>query len=91
MFEVVDKKYTKGIWKKIVEYKMKHSSGTAAGSSYNFGLRDAKDVEKYGENIEVIEEWSYFEDEDIRPKILRLFHNSKLLSRTQWTITAKIG
>ncbi len=91
VFEVVDEKYTKGIWKKSVESKMKRALGTKAGSSYGFGVREAKDVEAYGKNIKVVEEWSYFEDEDIVPKFLRLFRNFKFMSRTQWTIKATIG
>ena len=90
VFEVINEKYTKGLWKKIVASKMS-TLGTQAGSSYDFGVRDAKDVEAYGDNIKVVEEWSYFEDEDIKPKILRLFRNLKLFSRTQWTVRATIG
>ncbi len=91
VFEVVNQKYTAGIWKKIVESKMRRTLGTKAGSSYDFGVREAKDVESYGKNIKVVEEWSYFEDEDIRPKFLRLFRNLKFMSKTQWTIRATIG
>ncbi len=91
VFEVVNEKYTRGLWKKSVERKMRRSAGTTAGSSYEFGLRDAREVETYGENIKVVEEWSYFEDDDIRPRFLRLFRNLKFISRTQWTIKANIG
>ena len=45
VFEVVKEKYTKGLWKKVVESKMKRSLGTKAGSSYEFGVGDAKDVD----------------------------------------------
>ena len=91
VFEVVNEKYAKGMWKKSVESKMRRSAGTTAGSSYEFGLRDAREVEAYGRNIKVVEEWSYFEDEDILPKYLRLFRNVKFMSKTQWTIRATIG
>ena len=90
VFEVVNEKYTKGLWKKIVASKMS-TLGTQAGSSYDFGVRDAKDIESHADNIKVVEEWSYFEDEDIKPTILRLFRNIKLFSRTQWTIRATIS
>jgi len=91
VFEVVNKKQTQGLWKKIVELKMKQSTRTTAGSSYAFGVYDASEIETFGRNIQVIEEWSYFEDEDIEPKILGKFKNMKLMSRTQWTVKAKIG
>ncbi len=91
VFEVVNEKYTRGLWKKMVEFRMKRSLGTEAGSSFDFGVREAVDVEAYGKNIKVVAEWSYFEDEDIRPKVFRLFRNVKFISRTQWTIKATIG
>jgi O-methyltransferase involved in polyketide biosynthesis len=91
VFEVVNKKYTQGLWKKSVESKMKRSLGSAAGASYEFGVREASEVEAYGPGIKVVGEWSYFEDEDIRPKLLRLFRHFKFMTRTQWTIKATIG
>jgi methyltransferase (TIGR00027 family) len=75
VFEVVHERYTKGLWKKSVESKMKRNLGSDAGNSYEFGVRQAGDIESYGEAIKVVEEWSYFEDEDIRPKFLRLFRH----------------
>jgi len=88
VFEIVNERFTKGIWKKTVEMKIKRNLGTTAGSSYNCGLKKATDIEAYGKNIKVVEEWSYFEDKDIKPRILRLFRHSKFLSKTQWTIKA---
>ena len=91
VFETVTKKYTTGIWKKMVESKMRRSLGTEAGSSYQFGVNDAKEVEAFSQDIRLIEEWSYFEDQDIVPKFLWHFRNLKFLTRTQWTIKAAIG
>jgi hypothetical protein len=34
VFETVNKKYTQGIRRRMVESKMKRSTGTTAGSSY---------------------------------------------------------
>jgi len=91
VFETVNKKYTQGLWKKSVESKMKRSAGTTAGASYQFGLKSAKEIESFGKNIKVVEEWSYFEDADVEPKVLWHFRNLKFFTRTQWTIKATIG
>ncbi len=53
--------------------------GTEAGSSSQFGVHNSSDIESYGEGIEVGEEWSYFEN-DIKPKILRLFRKMLIVS-----------
>ncbi|MBN1455111.1 MAG: class I SAM-dependent methyltransferase [Methanomicrobia archaeon] len=86
VLEVVTEKFTRGIWKKIVEMKIKRVLGLNAGSSYNFGIKNALELESYGNGIKVIDEWSYIEDPDIRPRILKYLG----ISRTQWTVTATI-
>jgi methyltransferase (TIGR00027 family) len=91
VFETVHEKYTRGMWKKIVERKMKQQLESSAGSSYQFGLRNASEIEGFGHNIKVAEEWSYFEDPDIKPAVLKLFRYFKVLSRTQWTIRALLN
>jgi methyltransferase (TIGR00027 family) len=91
VFETVSAMYTQGIRKKIVESKLRHSAASEAGSSYQYGVKDAREIESYGDGIKVIEEWSYFEDPDIRPAFLKWFRNIKMMSRTQWTIRAAIG
>lgn len=88
---IVATNITKGMWKKAVERKMKRSSGINAGTLFQFGVRDAKEVETYGKFIKVVEEWSYFEDKDIKPRLLKLFRNFKFMTKTQWTIKATIG
>jgi len=90
VFETVNKQYTQGVWKQMVESKLKRS-GTTAGSAYQFGVNNAKEIESFGKNIKLVEEWSYFEDADIEPKILWYFRNLRFFTRTQWTIKATIG
>jgi len=87
VLEVATEKYTRGIWKKIIIMKMKRELGFDSGSSYNFGVKNAFELESYGNGIKVIDEWSYVEDPDIRPRIYKYLG----LSRTQWTVTAAIN
>jgi methyltransferase (TIGR00027 family) len=91
VFEVVHRKYTKGFRKKMVESKMKRRGGTEAGASYQYGMRDGKEVESYADAFKLIDEWSYFEDPDVRPNVLRLLKHIKAFSRTQWTIRTEIA
>lgn len=84
--EVVTEKYTRGIWKKIVEMKIRNELGLDAGSSYSFGVQQAEDVESFAEGLNVIDEWSYLEDDDVRPKIFKYLR----MTRTQWTIRVAI-
>lgn len=87
VLEVVTESYTHGIWKQIVIMKMKRELGFDSGSSYNFGIKNAGELESYGDGIKIIDEWSYVEDPDTRPRILKYLG----ISRTQWTVTASIN
>jgi hypothetical protein len=87
VLEVVTEKYTRGIGKKIIIMKMKQELGFDSGSSYNFGVMHASELESYGNGIKVIDEWSYVEDRDMRPRIYKYMG----ISRTQWTVTATIN
>ena len=85
--EVVTEAYTRGIWKKIVEGKMKRQLGLDAGSAFNFGIRNARELETYGQGIRVVDEWSFVDDPDVRPRFYRYLG----IGRTQWTVTATIN
>lgn len=85
--EVVTEKYTRGFWKRIVTYKINRELGLDAGSSYNFGIKNAKELESFAHGIKVTNEWSYTEDPDIYPRILKYLG----LPKTQWTVTASIN
>jgi len=87
VLEVVTEKYTRGLWKKIVEMKIKRLLELDAGSSFNFGIGKARELESFAEGIRVIDEWSYVEDPDLRPRILKYMG----ISRTQWTVAATIN
>ena len=87
VFEAVTDAYTRGIWKKIVVWKMNQQLGFDAGSSYQFGIRSAREIESYADGLKVIDEWSYVDDPDVRPRILKYL----ALRRTQWTVTVGVN
>jgi len=89
--EVVSESFTKGIGKRLLKSKMQRSFGMKRRCFFQLWDQDAREIETYGSNIRVVEEWSYFEDPDIEPKFFRLFRNFKPMSRSQWTIRATIG
>jgi len=67
--------------------KMKQELGFDSGSPYSFGVKNAFELESYGKCIKVIDEWSYIQGPDIRPRIYKYMG----LSRTQWTVTVTIN
>jgi methyltransferase (TIGR00027 family) len=91
VMEVIAEKYTRGFRKKMVKRKMRKGAGSTAGDYYQFGIKEAAEVESYHSAIKVSGEWSYFEDPDVKPAILKLFRHSKALSKTQYSVMADIN
>jgi methyltransferase (TIGR00027 family) len=84
--EVATEKYTRGLWKRIVEVKFNHQLGFAAGASYRFGIGTAREIESWGSGLQVVDEWSYVDDPDARPRFLKYLG----VSRTQWTVVVSV-
>lgn len=91
VMEVIAEKYTRGFRKKMVERKMQRGTGTKGGDYYQFGIREAGEVESYHPGFRVKGEWSYFEDRELKPAFLQLFRHSKSLSKTQYTVIADLN
>jgi len=91
VMEVVAEKYTRGFRKKMVERKMRKGAGSTAGDYYQFGIREAGDLESFHPGIKVKGEWSYFEDPDVQPPFLKIFRHFKSLSKTQYTVVADLS
>jgi len=91
VMEVVAEKYTRGFCKKMVERKMRKGAGSTAGDYYQYGIREAGDLESYSSGFKVKGEWTFFEDKDLKPVFLRQFRHFKSLSKTQYTVIADIN
>ena len=72
---------------KIEAAKVLVENGADIFAKTYFDFRNATEIESYGNGIKVIDEWSYVEDPDIRPRILKYMG----ISRTQWTVSAMIN
>ena len=90
VMEVVAEKYTLGWRKKMVERKIRKGAGSTAGDYYQYGIREGGVLESYHPGFNLREEWTFFEDPDLKPAILRSFRHIKSLSKTQYTVVADI-
>lgn len=91
VMEVVSAKYTRGLWKKMVQMKMRRGAGSQAGDFYQFGISRSSELQEIHRGIQIRGEWSYFDDEDLKPSILRLFRSFRTFARNQYTVIADIG
>ena len=91
VMEVVHEKYTRGTYKKMVERKMRRRAGTEAGDYFLFGISRGSDLELLHPDYHLRREWSFFEDPDVKPSMLRFLRNMRSIAKSQYTVIADIG
>jgi len=89
--EVFNSLWLKKPLKRMVNYKMQHQLYLGKDATYNFGIRDSKEMEKWHTGIQFLDDWSYFESEEKKLGWLRMFRNIELFRKTQLTVHYKLN
>lgn len=83
VFEVFSSKWLRG-WKKImVDFKLRRQLKFGKYASFQFGIEDSDDIERWSEHYKLIDEWSYVDV--IKPNA------GDGLRKIQWTVHYKIN
>ncbi len=90
MFETVTDKYTKGIYQKMVEFKLRKEIGVEGDVSYHFGLKDSRDLEKISPHLRWMEDWSYFDERHPKAKAMNWMGKFRAFRYVQWTVHYRI-
>lgn len=59
--EVANALFTKKPWNRLVAMKLHDKFGIAKGASFEFGLRDTREMETWHSGIQFLDDWSYFD------------------------------
>jgi len=89
--EVINSRWLKKWLRWMVNLKLQRQLKLGKDATFNFGLRDGREMEKWGEGIEFLDEWSYFDEDEPRLGWLKLFRHFELLRRTQWTLHYRLS
>ena len=60
-------------------------------ATFNFGIKDARDLEQWHSGIKVLDEWFYVDEPEKKIGVLRYFKYINLLRKTQWTVHYKLN
>jgi O-methyltransferase involved in polyketide biosynthesis len=69
-------------WQK--KFQRDHHLGSDA--TMHFGIKDGKDIERWGKGIELVDEWTIFDDHEKKLGWMNLFRFSKRLRKAQWVV-----
>ncbi len=86
IFEVFNSKWLKGWRKKSMDFKLKKELKLGEGTTFKFGILDSDEIENWNQGFRLIDDWSYFDSEELNSVFWRLFRNSDSLRKVQWTV-----
>lgn len=90
LFETVVKKYTRGFYQKITEFKLRRELGITGDISYHFGLDHSRELEGLSHNFKFLEDWSYFDETHPKVGWMNIMGKFDYFRYVQWTVYYKI-
>ena len=89
--EVFNSLWLKKPLKKIMDFKMQKELHLGKDATFHFGIRDSKEMEEWHEGIEFLDDWSYFDSQEKKLGVLKMFRNIEFIRKTQWTIHYRLN
>ena len=89
--EVVNDLWLSKPLKRLVNFKLQKELHLGKDATYNFGIRDNKEMEGWNPGIKLLDDWSYFDSQEKKLGWLRLFRHIKLFRTIQWTVHYKLN
>jgi len=91
MFETVNSAWLKPALKWMINVKMQRELGLGKGTEYFFGIRDGHEVEEWSPGLRLLEEWSYFDENEPRMGFRAVLGRWDVFRYTQWTVRYALG
>jgi methyltransferase (TIGR00027 family) len=77
--------------KKMVNFKMQRQLHLGKAATFNFGLRDSREMESWNAGIEFLDDWTYIDEPEPKIGWLRMFRPLELFRKTQWTVHYRLN
>lgn len=89
--EVVNRAYAQGFFKQMTALKMQSRLDIGGQAQFIFGVSDKRELEGWGDGIQFLDEWSYFDSGHEKLGILRAFAGWQLFRHAQYTVHYRLS
>jgi len=89
--EVVNSLWLTKPLKKIMNFKMQKELHLGKDATFHFGIRDSQEMEEWHTGIELLDDWSYFDSEEKKLGLIKIFGKIEFLRKTQWTVHYRLN
>jgi len=90
VFEVFNSKWLKGWRRKMMTVKMKKELKLGEETVFKFGIADSNEVESWDSDYQLIQDWSYLDEEEANIPISKLLRKIDAFRKIQWTVHYKL-
>lgn len=78
-------------WKRMINFKMQRELHMGKEATFNFGIRDSREMEAWNSGIEFLDDWTYLDEPEPKIGWLRMFRHLEMFRRTQWTVHYRLN
>lgn len=89
--EVVHMSMASGWLKKLGELRMQAASHVGRGVTFTFGVKDGHEMESWAPGVKLLDEWSYFDDNEPRLGWTRIYGKIPSMRKKQWVVNYRLG
>ena len=89
--EVVNKKWLSGIFRRILEFKLRRELHLGDNITYHSGLAHSREMEGWDPGIMFLDDWSYLDSYQNHLAWLKFFRHVRFIRYTQWTVHYRLG
>ena len=89
--EVFNSIWLKKPLKKIMDFKMQKELHLGKDATFHFGIRNSKEIEEWHDGIESLDDWSYFDSDEKKLGLIKMFGKIEFLRKIQWTVHYRLN
>ncbi len=88
--EVTNSFWVKKMKNRYMQWKFKHQLGMTGGAVFTFGIPSSDYFENWDKHYKLVDDWTYFDDNEKKLGIMMLFSKIEVLRKVQWTVHYKL-
>ncbi len=89
--EVFNANWLQGWRQRVVQNKLQNSMAMGAGAMFQSGLRDSDEMEQWGEGLQFLDDWTYFDENEPKLGAIRLLRRWDALRKIQWVVHYRLN
>jgi O-methyltransferase involved in polyketide biosynthesis len=89
--EIAHNKIVRMMQGRLGRGKFRRGFGLSSDVVYQFGLEDSREMEEWAPGIKFLDDWTYFDEDEPKLGLIRLFAWLSLVRWAQWTARYRLG